>query len=165
MTSPNVASTGMFDTILIPTDGSSDAKKGAGQGIDLAAELGATVHGLYVIKDSGNPWVSASMEEQEERAREYAMTVLDELGQQASEAGVTFEPVVRFGPRIYAVINEYVDEADVDLIAMGSGYHGEFGGLFGSTADKVLRTAHVPVMVLRRELRETDEPDAEPIAQ
>lgn len=152
----------MFDTILIPTDGSSDAMKGARQGIDLAAELDATVHGLFVVEEGGNPWESTSMADQNERAEAYAREVVGEIGELAESAGVEFVSAVRFGPRVFEEINEYVEEADVDLIAMGSGYHGEIGGLFGSTADKVLRTAHVPVMVLRRELREQDREDAEP---
>lgn len=151
----------MFETILIPTDGSSDAMNGAEQGIELAAQLGATVHGLYVVTDSGNPWESLSMDDQRERAEAYATEVVDEIGELAEAAGVEFVNAVRFDSRVFEAINEYVEEADVDLIAMGSGYHGEFGGLFGSTADKVLRTAHVPVMILRRELRKTDD-EAEP---
>ncbi|MDZ7702674.1 MAG: universal stress protein [Halobacteriales archaeon] len=154
----------MFETILIPTDGGSDAIKGAEQGIDLAAQLGATVHGLFVVKEGGNPWEATSMADQHDRAEAYGHEVIAEIGELAAAAGVEFVSAVEFGPRVYEVINDYVAEADVDLIAMGSGYHGEFGGLFGSTADKVLRTAHVPVMVLRRELRERDEADAEPVA-
>lgn len=144
----------MYDTILIPTDGRSDAMKGARQGIGLAASLDATVHGLFVVQEGSNPWESTSLDDQHDRAKAYGMEVVGEIGALADEAGVEFVEAVRFGPHVYEVINDYVEEADVDLIAMGSGYHGEFGGLFGSTADKVLRTAHVPVLVLRRELRE-----------
>lgn len=46
----------MYENILIPTDGSADALKGANQGVRLAAALGATVHGLYVVSEGGNPW-------------------------------------------------------------------------------------------------------------
>jgi nucleotide-binding universal stress UspA family protein len=144
----------MYDTILIPTDGSSDAMKGARQGIGLAASLDATVHGLFVVTEGSNPWESTSLDDQHDRAKAYGLEVVGEVGALADEAGVEFVEAVRFGPHVFEVINDYVEEADVDLIAMGSGYHGEFGGLFGSTADKVLRTAHVPVLVLRRELRE-----------
>jgi nucleotide-binding universal stress UspA family protein len=144
----------MYETILIPTDGSSDAMKGARQGIGLAASLDATVHGLFVVKHGTNPWESSSIDDQRERAEAYGLEVVGEVADLAEEAGVEFVEAVRFGPHVYEVINDYVEEADVDLIAMCSGYQGEFGGLFGSTADKVLRTAHVPVLVLRRELRQ-----------
>jgi nucleotide-binding universal stress UspA family protein len=147
----------MYENILIPTDGSADALKGANQGVGLAAALGATVHGLYVVSEGGNPWESTSMEDQQDRAEAYAEGLIDEVRELADDAGVEFVSEVRFGPRVYEQINEYVEEADIDLIAMGSGYHGEFGGLLGSTADKVLRTAHVPVLILKRELRESAE--------
>lgn len=149
----------MYETILIPTDGSSDAVKGARRGIELAAALDATVHGLYVVKEGTNPWESTSIDDQRDRAEAYGLEVVSEIGELADEAGVEFVEAVRFGPHVHEVINNYVEESDVDLIAMGSGYHGEFGGLFGSTADKVLRTAHVPVLVLRRELRKGTGPD------
>lgn len=147
----------MYQNILIPTDGSSDAIKGAEQGIGLAAALDATVHGLFVVRESGNPWEATSMEDQRERARSHGEEILDDVRELADEAGVEFVSEVRFGSKVYKEINECVEEADIDLIAMGSGYHGEFGGLLGSTADKVLRTAHVPVLTLRRELRKEAE--------
>ena len=154
MTAGLLPSTAMYQRILIPTDGSSDAIKGARQGVALAADLDATVHSLYVITESGNPWESTSMDDQEERAKVYGREIVDEVGELAEEAGVEFVSAVRFGTKVFEEINDYVEEADIDLIVMGSGYHGEFGGLLGSTADKVVRTAHVPVMTLRRELRE-----------
>lgn len=144
----------MYQNILIPTDGSADALKGAQQGVGLAAALNATVHGLYVVEEGGNPWEATSMEEQDERARTHGEEIIDEIREIADDAGVEFVSEVRFGPQVFEEINEYVEEADIDLIAMGSGYHGEFGGILGSTADKVLRTAHVPVLTLRRELRD-----------
>lgn len=143
----------MYESILIPTDGSSDAMKGAEQGVGLAAALEATVHCLYVVEQGGNPWESTSMDDQDERARDHANEVIDEIDELAEDAGVEFVRAVSFGPKVYEKINEYVEEEDIDLIAMGSGYHGEFGGLLGSTADKILRTAHVPVLTLRRQLR------------
>lgn len=154
----------MYQTILIPTDGSSDAIKGAKQGIGLAAALDATVHGLFVVTNSGNPWESTSMEEQDERAEAYGKELVDEIEELAEEAGVEFVSSVRFGSKVYEAINDYVDEEDIDLIAMGSGYHGEFGGLLGSTADKILRTASVPVLTLRRQTRKASESSREPAA-
>lgn len=144
----------MYDTILVPTDGSTEADKGARHAVDLAAALGATLHGLYVVEEGGNPWESESMEDQLARAEEYGQGVLDEVGAMAADAGVTFESEVRIGPAVHEKIVDYADEAGVDLIVMGSGYHGQIGGLLGSTADKVLRSAEVPVLTVRRTERD-----------
>lgn len=142
----------MYQKILIPTDGSYDALRGAKEGVELAAALDATVHSLYVVEEGGNPWDSTPMEEQEEQARSHGEEINDDVGELAEEAGVEFVNEVRFGTKVFEEINDYVVEADIDLIAMGSGYYGGFGGLLGSTADKVLRTAKVPVLSLQREV-------------
>lgn len=144
----------MYDTILVPTDGSTEADKGARHGVDLAAALGATLHGLYVVEEGGNPWESEPMEDQLARAEEYGQGMLDELGGLAADAGVSYESEVRVGPAVHEKIVEYADEEGVDLIVMGSGYYGKIGGLLGSTADKVLRAAEVPVLTVRRTDRE-----------
>ena len=155
MTLANPYPAEMYQRILIPTDGSSDAMKGAKQGVGLAEALGATVHVLHVIEEGGNPWESTSMEAQEEQARAHAEEVNDEVRDLAEGVGVDVVSEVRFGAQVFEEINEYVEEEDIDLVVMGSGYHGEIGGLLGSTADKVLRTVHVPVLTVRRELRES----------
>lgn len=140
----------MYETILVPTDGSTEAEKGAREGVELAAALGATLHGLYVVEEGGNPWESEPMEDQMDRAKEYGQGALDELGDMAADAGVAYESEIKVGPAVHERIIDYADDEDVDLIVMGSGYHGQIGGLLGSTADKVLRSAEVPILTVRR---------------
>ena len=140
----------MYETILVPTDGSTEGDKGAREAVDLAAALGATLHGLYVVQEGGNPWESEPMEDQLDRAREYGQGILDEVGAAAADAGATYESQVSVGPAVHEKIIEYAEEIDADIIVMGSGYHGQIGGLLGSTADKVLRSAEVPVLTVRR---------------
>lgn len=140
----------MYDTILVPTDGSTEGRKGTREAVSLAAALGATLHGQYVVREGGNPWESEPMEDQLDRARDYGQGILDEVGQQAADAGVTYESEVSVGPAVHEKIIEYAEEVDADLIVMGSGYHGQLGGLLGSTADKVLRAAEIPVLTVRR---------------
>jgi nucleotide-binding universal stress UspA family protein len=144
----------MYDTILIPTDGSKEAKKGERHGVDLAEAVDATVHVLYVVEKGSNPWLSESMESQKDRARKYGEQVTGEVAEMASDVGVESVTAVKFGPAVHEKINDYVEEEDVDLIVMGSGYHGQIGGLLGSTAEKVLRSAEIPVTTLRRSDRE-----------
>jgi nucleotide-binding universal stress UspA family protein len=140
----------MTDAILIPTDGSKDAEKGVEQGIELAAEVGAKVHALYVVEEGGNPWLSESMDEQMDRAKEYGQDILDDVTEEAEAAGVECETAVEASPSVHGEVNEYVEENDIDMIVMGSGYRGKFGGMLGSTAEKVLRSAEVPVTTIRR---------------
>lgn len=140
----------MYDTILIPTDGSSDARKGAEHGVALAAALGASVHALYVIEEGTNPWDREPIDDQLDRAREYGEELTAAVAELAADAGVECVEATGVGPRVVEVINDYVEEEDIDAIVMGSGFRGSMGGILGSTTDKVLRTARVPVTVLRR---------------
>ena len=148
----NILSRGIivYDRLLIPTDGSTVAKRAAQHGVGLAAALGADVHALYVIKEGGNPWLSESMESQRDRAEEYAQELLDEVVDIAAEHGVNSETEVTAGPSVYEEINDYVEEEDIDAIVLGSGYKGTMGGLLGSTASRVIRTAEVPVISVRK---------------
>lgn len=140
----------MYDKILIPTDGSTEADKGAKHGVDLAAAVGAEVHGLYVIEEGGNPWLSEPMDDQMERAKSYGEEITGEIGDLAADAGVDFVSAVEAGPSVAQEIVSYAEEEDIDLIVMGSGYRGTIGGVLGGTAEKVLRSTTVPVTTLRR---------------
>ena len=144
----------MYDRILIPTDGSKEALKGARHGVDLAAAVGAEVHALYVIEEGGNPWMSESMDDQRERAEEYGEEQTGEVGDMAAEAGVDFVSAVRSGPSPTQRINEYVEDEDIDLIVMGTGFRGKVGAILGGTAEKVVRTSTTPVTTIRKRIDE-----------
>jgi len=140
----------MYERILIPVDGSEDAERGVAHGIDLAASIGATLHLLYVVEEGGNPWLSESMEDQTERARDYGQSVLDEVATRADERGVECVTEIQVGPRVHEKITDYAEDEGMDLIVMGSGYRGRFGNMLGSTAEKVLQSSRVPVTTIRR---------------
>lgn len=140
----------MYDTILIPVDGSTDSTEGAEHGVEMAAALGSTVHALYVIKEGTNPWSSASLDDQMEQARAHGEKITREVEEMADDAGVDCVTVTAVGPRVYEEINQYVEEEGIDAIVMGSGFRGSIGGILGSTADRILRSATVPVTVIRR---------------
>ena len=55
----------MYDDILLPYDGSREARKGAEHGIGLAASLGATVHAMYVIDLPGVPRAMSIRDDEE----------------------------------------------------------------------------------------------------
>src|SRR5680860_1069919 len=83
----------MYDTILIPTDGSTGARKATNQGLELAQLLGARVTFLHVLE---NPLVAgyAAPEALPYSAQLYedlkvaAQEVLDEGMARARELGV-----------------------------------------------------------------------------
>lgn len=141
----------MYDTILVPYDGSDEAVEGAHHAIDLAAALGASIHALYVMDLPGAPRALSIRDDEEqmrEEYREYGETVTTELAEMAADSGVETTSVVRPGSVSEEIVN-YADENPIDAIVLGSAYHGKIGAILGSTADKVVRTATVPVIVNR----------------
>ena len=146
----------MYEHILLPFDGSKEARKGAEHGIGLAAALGATVHALYVVDLPGAPrtvYVRDDEEEMREEYREYGEEVTNELCEMAADAGVACETAVRTGTPAEEIV-DYAEDEGMDAIVIGSAYRGRFRALLGSTAEKVVRTSRVPVITTRMEMNE-----------
>ncbi|WP_251342545.1 universal stress protein [Haloplanus halophilus] len=146
----------MYETILIPFDGSDEARKGAEHGIDLAATCGATVHALYVIDLPGAPrtvYLRDDEDEMRDRYREYGEEVTGELCEMAGERGLECVSVLRSGSPGEEIV-DYAKSEDIDAIVLGSAYRGKLGALLGSTAEKVVRTAETPVVTVRERMND-----------
>ena len=144
----------MYETILIPTDGSRGAERAIVHGIDLARTYDATVHALYVIDvadllEHGYIGDRSDFEATIEPLEDEAKRAVGEIGERARREGVDVLTVVREGAP-YETILAYVDEAAVDLIVMGThGRHGLPRYLLGSVTERVIRTTDVPVLTVR----------------
>jgi len=139
----------MYDTILVPTDGSPGAETAAAHAVALAKAHGATVHALYVVDVRMSP-VSADMDHDE------VVALVDDSGERptaavldrAERAGVPTVEVIRLGVP-HACIREYAESAGVDLVVMGT--HGRTGlehALIGSVTERIVRTLDVPVLTV-----------------
>jgi len=141
----------MYDSILIPTDGSDDAKRAAEHGVQLAAAFDATVHALYVIDLPGTPrtvYLRDDEDEMREEYEKYGEEVTGDVADLAAEHGVECVTAIRSGA-VHERIVDYADDEGIDGIVMGTGYKGKLGGLLGSVAEKVVRTSDVPVTTIR----------------
>ena len=147
----------MYDRILIPTDGSDEARKAAEHGIELAGALGGTVHALYVMDLPGVPRALSLRDDEEavrERYGQYGERVTGDVRDMATEAGVECVTAIRSGTPHEEIVKYAADEG-VDVIVMGTGYQGRFGALLGTIAEKVVRTATVPVISTKMSERES----------
>lgn len=139
-----------YETLLIPTDGSEAAETAASRAFDLAIQLDASVHVLSVADSSlatgvGYSGDSASIRR---RLRERADSQANYLRNRARERGLDATAVVREGIPSKEIV-DYADESEPDAIAMGtSGRGGVSRAIVGSVADRVLRTADVPVVTI-----------------
>ncbi|PSP43613.1 universal stress protein [Halobacteriales archaeon QH_6_64_20] len=141
----------MYDRILIPTNGSAPAEKGANHAIELAAALGATVHALYVADLPGVPRALALRDDEEEvreRYREHGREVTGDVRDVAADAGIECVTAMKSGS-VHEEIADYAEDENIDVIVIGTAYRGKVGALFGGEAEKVVRTSTVPVTTVR----------------
>ncbi len=146
----------MYENILIPFDGTKEARKGAEHGIDLATSLGATIHALYVVDLPGAPrtvYIREDEEEMREEYHAYGEEVTSELCETAGEEGVECVAAVRSGTPSKQIV-KYAEEEDMDAIVMGVAFRGKLQGLLGGTSDKVVRSSAVPVITHRMQIDE-----------
>ena len=137
-----------FDRVLVPTDGSDVADSAIQTGIEVARAYDASLHLLNVV-DTGSlgPDIGSYIDVDRLEAR--SRTILDDAVDTATDAGVRdVEHDVEYGTPD-GQIERYVEDHGVDLVVMGT--HGLTGldrYLLGSTTEKVLRTAPIPVLTV-----------------
>jgi nucleotide-binding universal stress UspA family protein len=142
-----------YRNIVIATDGSENTQKAISYGIEIAKLSGAIVHALYVVDTSSFSSIPMSTEGGWEAMYEIMKTegekAVSEVKKQGESAGVEVREVVLEGHPVNEII-EFAENNDVDLIVLGTlGKTGFDRFLLGSVAEKVVRSSHVPVMVVR----------------
>ena len=148
----------MYRRILVPIDGSPTAKRGLEHAIGLAKEQHARVRVLNVLDErlfvpsvSGFPVNADAILES---LRAAGRGALDDAAALARDAGVEMETsiVESAGRYVSEVILDDARAWRADLIVMGT--HGRRGLnrlLMGSDAERVLRAAPVPLLLVRHE--------------
>ena len=138
----------MFEEILFPTDGSDGAAFAFEHVLDLAARHDATVHVLNVADTTQNGLLKIRGDDVDALEAE-GDRIVREAAEQADEQGVdTVTDVVRGEP--YREIVDYAEQHGLELIVMPT--HGRRGlerFLLGSTSERVVRRADVPVLTMR----------------
>ncbi|WP_224267987.1 universal stress protein [Haloprofundus salinisoli] len=142
----------MHDTILVPTDGSDASLAAVDEALEIAAPQDATIHFLHVI-DVGTEMSAAASgqvaQQLSDTLEQQADDALDEAVSRAEDAGVDYERVILEGDPDSAIV-DYVEEHDVDLVAIGAtGRSGLAERILGSTTDRVVRSVEIPVLLAR----------------
>ncbi|RLM53321.1 universal stress protein [Halobellus sp. Atlit-31R] len=149
----------MYDTILVPVDGSDASDAAADRAIEMARDADATVSVLSVVDvprlTAARLDTDALLDGYESEAQRHVAAVAE----RARAAGVDVETAVQRGSP-YQMILDRIDEVDADLLVMGGhGRHGLERYLLGSTTERILRLAPVPVLVLRGDDSDYHSPD------
>jgi nucleotide-binding universal stress UspA family protein len=143
----------MYDTILVPTDGSPGAEAAAGHALNLARVFGSRIHVLSVVDERTSEGIRRSSwnrdwdpaEPLEGQARE-AVAALEDL---VADRDVECRTAVRRGVP-HETILEYAGNHGVDVVSMGT--HGRTGLsrlLLGSVTERIVRSSDVPVLSSR----------------
>jgi len=148
----------MYQRILVPTDGSSTAEKGLKEAITMAKLSGGRIRLLHVVDAMsvavGADGFASYSAEVLPLLREAGQEILRRARASVESAGVPVDFTVR---EVLAgrVADQVVEEAvawKADLIVIGT--HGRRGVrrlILGSDAEQVLRSANLPVLLVRGE--------------
>ncbi|TYL36541.1 universal stress protein [Natronococcus pandeyae] len=133
-------------TILVPTDGSDAAGTALERALQFAEPDDATVHVLSVVDTTTNPMRFGVAEVAElDRATE---ELVDEIVDAYGDRDVEIRGAIRRG-RPASTILAYAEENEIDLLVVGrTGRDGVADALLGSTTDRLVRQASIPVIVV-----------------
>lgn len=148
----------MFDRILIPTDGSAQAKPAVEMALGLARTHGATLHVLFIVDQpttvsgmgEGFSGLDDLLDALEERGHRATKAIVE----QARERDIETTAAVRRG-NPHDDILSYAEDNDIDVIVMGT--HGRTGvkrALLGSVTENVVRHSEIPVLTVHRDPEE-----------
>lgn len=146
----------MYQRILVPTDGSATSDKGLAEAMALARLSGGQIRLLHVV-DALPVAVNADAfagyaADILPLLREGGQIILERARGQVAAAGVGCDVSLRevVAERVHEVVLEEAASWKADLIVIGT--HGRRGVsrlLLGSDAEQILRTAQVPVLLVR----------------
>lgn len=145
----------MFQSILLPTDGSELSDKATAIAIDFARLHKARIVAVAVIQpvlmpSLGDSGAMIDVGQYENQIQSAARHHIEKVAAAARVAGIPCEGVIAMSPNPYEEIVEAAKKYGCDLIMMAS--HGRRGlnRLFlGSETQRVLSHTTLPVLVLR----------------
>lgn len=136
----------MYQTILLPLDGSQADRPIIEHVGALAARLGSRVVLLRVVT---GPQALFRGEEAGGAQVEECRAYLEAVRREFEAAGVPAEAALAYGEAAAEIV-KWVERNGCDLIAMGTHGHRWLGDMFlGFTASKVQHAVSVPVLLLR----------------
>lgn len=144
----------MYQRILVPIDGSATSERALDEAIRFAQQQNAQVEVIHVLEDvwyfDNEDYLNYA--ELIQSMRGIGEKILEQAQKKLQQADVAAEIKLleTQGERIASVIATEAKNSLTDLIIIGT--HGRSGFsrmLMGSIAEGVVRTAHVPILLIR----------------
>jgi nucleotide-binding universal stress UspA family protein len=145
-----------YETVLVPTDGSDTAELAVDHAVGIADAFDGRLHALSVV-DVGALGAESQVVPTEtmiESLTQRSEAAVAAVAERAGAAGLDITTEVQQGFPGTSVLR-YAREHDADVVVMGT--HGRTGLgrlLLGSTAERVLRRAEMPVCAVPAEGRQ-----------
>ncbi|MGF7118414.1 universal stress protein [Methanobacterium oryzae] len=131
----------MFETILVPTDGSEYAERAEDIAISMASKYNSRIVGVYIL-DEKLIYPYDVLEDE-------GKTILKNLNQKAKKENVVVDEILVFGdPR--KDLTTISKRMNADIIVIGT--HGKKGFeklLLGSVAENILKSVDIPVLLVK----------------
>lgn len=141
-----------MNRILVPTDFSEHSEKAVRYGAELASKFGAELHLLHIVEIQPILYAegAAFPFETTKEVIEHATAELDKVIIESGDPVPITRTVSEGSP--FVEIVKHAKEKNVDLIVMGTHGRGAIAHmLLGSVAEKVVRKAYCPVLIVRSE--------------
>ncbi|SCY48895.1 universal stress protein [Nitrosospira sp. Nsp13] len=144
----------MYQHILVPVDGSATSDRALQEAIRLARQQSAQLELVHVVEDirllDSDSYINYAEMQETVRNSGKKMLAHAQMVVQLTGMGAEINLLEAHGKRIASIIVEEAERWPADLIVIGT--HGRSGFsrvLFGSVAEGVVRTAHIPVLLIR----------------
>lgn len=142
--------------ILIPTDFSDCARAAESIGLEIASKSQAEIQFLHII-DAPVNWVDLPLEKEKLYPEikiqiGHAKNELSTLVDRAENLGLIAGQYLSFGEGIEG-IERHVQYHNIDFVVMGSHGARGFKEIIGSNTQKVVRHSHVPVLVIKKNVK------------
>ncbi len=138
-----------FKKILIPTDGSEYTKAAIEQGLDIAKLMNAEVTALYIVDQTAfvNFPMDSTVVSVYSLLEKEGNDAVDYVKREGEKRGIKVTGIVDEGSPSKKILDECKNH---DLVVMGTlGRTGISKLLLGSVAERVVRFATCPVLVVR----------------
>jgi len=148
----------MYQRILVPIDGSPTSTRGLDEAVRLARLTGATLRLVHVLDEfvfaTGFETGATYTHDVLPMLKKTGATILANGAARVAAAGVTVDTLLMecFAQRTSEVVIAQAQTWNADLIVLGT--HGRRGLgrlLMGSDAEQIVRSATVPVLLVRAE--------------
>jgi len=158
----------MYQRILVPIDGSPTAERGLAEAIKLGRLTGAQLRLIHVVDElsfalSASQGMTVTMSgDMLDILREAGTEILAQGAASVRAAGLQVDTVLKdsFAGRVSDLVVNEAGAWPADLIVLGTHGRRGVGRLFlGSDAETIVRSAPVPVLLLRAAATTTTAPE------